>query len=88
MNKLTFDFDKEEMIMVKDGNEIVEVLPGLKDRRDAIMAAAGIMRMELDLPANAMEALADPDIDFAELAEKVCEIIEDSLKSKYPQGLN
>ena len=41
MDRVTFDFEKNEVIFETDGQQGTEIVPDLQDRKSAIMAAAG-----------------------------------------------
>lgn len=41
MDRVTFDFEKNEVIFETNGQQGTEIVPDLKDRKTAIMTAAG-----------------------------------------------
>ena len=54
MDKVTFDFDKCEVIWDTDGQKGTESIPDLAERKAAILAAAGYESVDLKNAINCM----------------------------------
>lgn len=65
MRKITFDFENETVTEQIGANENTLIVPGLKNREDDILGAAGLVRESLDSIRN------DIDDFFAQIGADV-----------------
>ncbi len=88
MNKVSFDFDSEE-VLIEDGiHEVRQYLPGLAERKSRILAAAGVIQLQVSLTEKDMESILDDGVDVEELSQKVLEALGDIFKAQHPESLN
>ena len=88
MDKVIFDFENEEFILYQNEKEINQKMPGLKIRKAEILASAGIIQIDLSEMRDLIKDLMDGQIEMDEFLEKGKVIIEDSIKSGFPEELN
>ncbi len=88
MDRVIFDFEKDEFIMKTDLGEIRQQMPGLRGKKAEILSAAGIIQIDLSDLRELLEDLMEGRIDREEFLSKTEEIITDSLKSEFHNSLN
>ncbi len=88
MDKFTFDFERETFRI--EGNDVnyEHSLPGLKNHKEKILAAAGVKVMNMSDFRTAMEDFRAGRLDQQELVDKIIEAAVDSVKSQFPEELN
>lgn len=88
MDKVTFDFENDEFILITDAGEVHEHLPGLSMRKSEILSSAGIIQIDLTGMRELLEALISGQIDQEEFSARTEEMITDSIKSEFHNSLN
>lgn len=88
MDKITFDFENEEFTYTLNGHETTQSMPGLRLREAEILASAGIIELDMTEMRDLLQELMTGGIDVEEFLQKSRDIIEDSIKSEFPEELN
>ncbi|MBE6122390.1 MAG: hypothetical protein E7190_06715 [Erysipelotrichaceae bacterium] len=88
MDKVTFDFENDEFVLMTDSGEVHEHLPGLGMRKPEILSAAGIIQIDLSSMRELLEDLITGRIDQEEFTARTEEMITDSIKSEFHNSLN
>lgn len=88
MDKVTFDFENDEFVLMTDAGEVHEHLPGLGMRKPEILSAAGIIQIDLSSMRELLEDLITGRIDQEEFTARTEEMIADSIKSEFHNSLN
>ncbi|MBQ9152947.1 MAG: hypothetical protein IJ130_03950 [Solobacterium sp.] len=88
MDKVTFDFENDEFVLMTDAGEVHEHLPGLGMRKTEILSAAGIIQIDLSSMRELLEDLITGRIDQEEFTARTEEMITDSIKSEFHNSLN
>ena len=89
MDRVTFDFEKDLMIIENDEGTEEKYVPMLKRNREMIMLVPQSISIE-DIPEmkEAWEDFTSGNIDEKELFEKSMEAIMDEVKSRNHEDLN
>ncbi|MCR5229981.1 MAG: hypothetical protein K6D03_07625 [Solobacterium sp.] len=88
MDKITFDFENNTIEINDRTMNAVHSIPGLSMQKARILAAAGVIQLDLSSFTEVVQDLYTGKITEEEFAERSRTMIEDMLKSRFHEELN
>ncbi len=88
MDKITFDFENNTIEINDKTMNAVHSIPGLSMQKARILAAAGVIQLDLSSFSEIVQDLYSGNITEEEFMDKSRTMIEDLLKSRFHEELN